>query len=333
MNPTITNHSINQPNCHIPVLLSEVRQALFEPYINDNQNAQNQSITIFDGTLGGGGYTTSFLELANSNGINLHQISVDLDPTAIERVRAKIVVPSDCQLDLIQGNFADIIANYEPQSLDGITVDLGFSSNQLAGSNRGFAYLNRDEILDLRYDDSTGLSLSTMLNKTKNWQDLSKIIYEYSGEDLASKIAKKIMDYKTANHKKDDWTVGELVDVIVSVIPISILKKRNQILSRVWQSLRIWINDEFGSLNRFLPLALEKLKPGGRLAVVCFHSLEDKIVTKYFRGQCKPIVEDSFGNKQYQFKMAISKAITPTEQELTDNPRSRSATLRIIERI
>ena len=139
MNPTTNNHSINQPNCHIPVLLSEVRQALFEPYINDNQTAQNQSITIFDGTLGGGGYTTSFLELASSSEITLHQISTDLDPTAIERVKAKIVIPNDCQLELIQGNFADIIANYEPQSLDGITVDLGFSSNQLAGSNRGFA--------------------------------------------------------------------------------------------------------------------------------------------------------------------------------------------------
>ena len=309
-----------QNNFHVPVLLYEVRDALFE-------NVKKE-INIFDGTLGGGGYTQEFINYAMQNKLKINQTSCDLDQTAIDRVQSYIKVPDNQNLELIQGNFADVINQFEDESLDGIVLDLGFSSNQLEESGRGFSYQNSSEPLDLRYDIAHGRSASERLLKLHNWQQLGKIIYEYSGEDLAMRIAKMLYSI----NKKTPWTVGEFVEVVISVIPHTAMKRKNQILSRVWQALRIWVNNEFGSLEAFLPIALGKLKSNGRLAIVCFHSLEDKIVTKYFRVRSKPTFEDEFGNKKYEFKLLNARPIVAGEKELTDNTRARSAVLRVIEK-
>ena len=310
-----------QNNFHIPVLVDQVCQALFYK--------PKDSVNIFDGTLGGGGYTSKFIDYATSQKIKINQFSSDLDSTAIDRVLSYISVPENQNLEIRQGNFAEVITSFEDNFFDGITLDLGFSSNQLEESGRGFAYLNREEPLDLRYDVVNGHSASYLLHKLHKWQQLGKIIYEYSGEDLALRIAKKV--YET--NKKTPWTVGDFVDIVVSVIPITAMKRKNQILSRVWQSLRIWVNAEFESLELFLPIALNKLKIGGRLAIVSFHSLEDKIITKYLREKCKPIKEDEYGNKEFQFSLITHKGVSPDDQEIQRNPRSRSAVLRVIEKL
>jgi 16S rRNA (cytosine1402-N4)-methyltransferase len=315
---------MSSQNFHIPVLLNEVADILFSsPSISDS------ALNLFDGTLGGGGYTQVFINKAIQNKQKLDLYASDLDQSAIDRVLSYIQAPDDQDITIKNANFADYITEFEDSFFDGITVDLGFSSNQLTESGRGFAYLNRDEPLDLRYDQDEGRSASELLLKLHNWQQLGKIIYEYSGEDMAMRIARKVYDL----NKKTDWTVGEFVDVVISVIPIVAMKRKNQILSRVWQALRIWVNREFDSLERFLPTALDKLKSGGRLAVVSFHSLEDKIVTKYFRDRCKPTEEDRYGNKKYAFKLITAKPVVPSEQEVEENPRSRSAVMRVIEKL
>jgi 16S rRNA (cytosine1402-N4)-methyltransferase len=312
---------MNQPNSHIPVLLNEVRDALFQDI--------SGTITLFDGTLGGGGYTQQFINFATQNKMQINQFSSDLDQSAIDRVLSYIKVPEGQNLEIRQGNFAEVIAQFENNFFDGITLDLGFSSNQLTESGRGFSYQQIEEPLDLRYNTETGKSASQKLLTLHNWQQLGKVIYEYSGEDLAMRIAKQVY----AINKKTPWTVGEFVDVVISVIPITALKRKNQILSRVWQGLRIWVNNEFESLQSFLPIALQKLKLKGKLAIVSFHSLEDKIVTKYFRSRCKPTKEDDFGNKEFEFKLLNARPITPSDLEIESNPRARSAVLRIIQKL
>jgi 16S rRNA (cytosine1402-N4)-methyltransferase len=314
---------MQQSNFHIPVLFESVKEYLL------TQKSYKGEINLFDGTLGGGGYTQGFLDYCLENKIKLNQYSSDLDQKAIDRVLSYVKVDDSQNLEIRQGNFADVIQEFEDGFFHAITLDLGFSSNQLEESERGFAYLGREEPLDLRYDTSSGQSASYKLLNLHNWQQLGKVIYENSGEDLAMRIAKKL--YET--NKKTPWLVGEFVDLVISVIPITALKRKNQILSRVWQALRIWVNDEFVSLNTFLPIALEKLKVGGRLGIVSFHSLEDKIITKFMRDMSKPTSEDDYGNKEYAYKLINARPITPTEEEITANPRSRSAVLRVIEKL
>jgi 16S rRNA (cytosine1402-N4)-methyltransferase len=319
----MSNHSLNT---HVPVLINEVSDYLLE---QKKDIFTDQKVNLFDGTLGGGGYTQRFIDYSNQNNIILSQYSSDLDQGAIDRVLGYIKCPVAIELELRSGNFAEVIANFEDSFFDGIVVDLGFSSNQLEVDNRGFSYQQGDQELDLRYSVDVTHSCSYKLLRLHDWQQLGKILYNYSGEDLAAKIAKAI--YNT--NKKTPWTVQQMVDTVISVIPAVALKRKNQILSRVWQALRIWTNDEFVSLESFIITAKDKLKVGGRLVVVSFHSLEDKIVTNYFRQLSKPVKEDVYGNKEYDFKIINARPIVPTLQEIETNPRSRSAVMRVLERL
>lgn len=318
--------SNSSQNTHVPVLIQEVNDYLLG---QKKKSIQGQQINLFDGTLGGGGYTQYFIDYCNVNKIRLNQYSSDLDQGAIDRVYSYINCPSDINLELRNGNFAEVITTFEDQFFDGIVVDLGFSSNQLEVDQRGFSYQHSDQELDLRYSIDVTHSCSYRLLRLHDWQQLGKILYNYSGEDLAAKIAKAI--YNT--NKKTPWTVHEMVDVVISVIPAVALKRKNQILSRVWQALRIWTNDEFASLESFIVKAKDKLKIGGRLVVVSFHSLEDKIVTNYFRQLSKAVTEDIYGNKEYDFKIINARPIVPTSLEIENNPRSRSAVMRVLERL
>jgi 16S rRNA (cytosine1402-N4)-methyltransferase len=313
-------------NTHVPVLISEVSDYLLAQKL---ETYKNQSVNLFDGTLGGGGYTQYFIDYSKDNQIDLNQYSSDLDQGAIDRVLSYLKCPDNLNLELRNGNFAEVITTFEDQFFDGIVVDLGFSSNQLEVDQRGFSYQQGDQELDLRYSVDTSNSCSYKLLRLHDWQQLGKILYNYSGEDLAAKIAKAIYN----SNKKTPWTVQEMVDIVISVIPAVALKRKNQILSRVWQALRIWTNDEFASLESFIVCAKDKLKIGGRLVVVSFHSLEDKIVTNYFRQLSKAVTEDIYGNKEYDFKIINARPIVPTAQEIEANPRSRSAVMRVLERL
>ncbi len=313
-------------NNHIPVLVKEVNDFILA---QKKIAFQDQRVNLFDGTLGGGGYTQYFINYCEENKIKLNQYSSDLDQGAIDRVLGYIKCPHQINLELKNGNFAEIITTFENNFFDGIVVDLGFSSNQLEVDQRGFSYQQGDQELDLRYGVDVTHSCSYKLLRLHDWQQLGKILYNYSGEDLAAKIAKSIYN----SNKKTTWTVQEMVDVVISVIPAVALKRKNQILSRVWQALRIWTNDEFVSLESFIISAKDKLKVGGRLVVVSFHSLEDKIVTNYFRQLSKAVTEDIYGNKEYDFKIINARPIVPTPQETEANPRSRSAVMRVLERL
>jgi 16S rRNA (cytosine1402-N4)-methyltransferase len=295
-------------NSHIPVLLQEVSTAVL-------QNHKNP--TVFDGTFGGGGYSKCFVE----NGCMVH--ACDLDEEAL-------IVFSHENLKKIHSNFSYAITQFDDDFFDAVVLDLGFSSNQLDFSGRGFSYQQKDEILDLRYDKNAGKSTLELLKNIDSTDTLGKIIYTFSGESLSKRIAQNIIDMLKTTPSP---VVVDFLSAIDSAIPKKLFHKRNAIYSRVWQSLRIWTNHEFDHLNLFLDSAVKKLKPNGILAIVCFHSLEDKIVTKFMRNMSKPIEIDDFGNKIQLYSMITKKPITPTENEVEINKRSRSATLRILKRI
>lgn len=309
-------------NVHVPVMLDEVENYLF----NEDFTAKK----VFDGTFGGGGYTKSFLE----KGAQVW--ACDLDGTAIERFLGN---SDENDLTLAESNYAEYITTFEDGFFDGIVLDLGFSSNQLAFSGRGFSYQNKEEILDLRYDDTRGLPAWKKMAKLKDFKDLGKVLYEYSGEKLAGKISRSLFEFRydlvlsKKVKKGEGLTVGEVVDIIVEAIPKKFQNKTNAILSRIWQAMRIWVNNEFESIERFLPKAINKLKPGGRLCIVSFHSLEDKIITKFMRRVSKPITVDDYGNKEWDYELLTKKALKPSEDEVEANPRSRSAVLRVLRRV
>jgi 16S rRNA (cytosine1402-N4)-methyltransferase len=304
-------------NAHIPVLL--------EPIVEIIKNNSKSEVKIFDGTLGGGGYTQRFLEL----GYIVH--AGDLDTDAIESFRTKNKDLYKDKLFLENGNFADLIGNFDDGYFDIIVLDLGFSSNQLEYSDRGFSYQKDDELLDLRYDPHSGLPCYKKLQKLKKPDDLWTVIYTNSGESMSRPIAKAVFDYVQLQNKPI-YSVAEIREVIIQSIPKKFIKHKNAILSRVWQALRIWTNHEFDSLEKFLNITYKKLAIGGLLCIVSFHSLEDKIVTKFMRNLSKPIELDGYGNKAQYYKLLTPKPILPTEQEIEQNPRSRSAMLRVLKR-
>jgi 16S rRNA (cytosine1402-N4)-methyltransferase len=241
------------------------------------------------------------------------------------------------KLQVKQANFVDFIEEFPDEFFDGIVLDLGFSSNQLSSSGRGFSYQKLDEVVDLRYDDSVKMACWQKLNLVKNPNDLGNIIYRFSGEKLAQKISANILTFLEnlrieTRQKNPQISVKDLVDVISMSIPAIFRKKTNQILSRVWQALRIWTNDELEVLESFLPIAVTKLAPGGKLAIVSFHSLEDKIVASFMRDISIP-ASDEFGNKSQDFQLLTTRSVVAGEMELTQNSRSRSAMLRVLERL
>jgi S-adenosyl-methyltransferase MraW len=301
-------------NLHVPVLLDkiiEIIQISFRPAIN---------LVVFDGTLGGGGYTSRFLNLG------WQVFACDLDPLV------KNYLPGDKsgRFHFEQVDFADYILTFPDNFFDVIVLDLGFSSNQLAYSQRGFSYFNSEEILDLRYNTKTGLSAWEKIRSLPSSRDLQKILYAYSGESLSVRLADPL--YNLAKNYPN-LTVGQVVGELVKFIPKKFIRHKPAIFSRVWQALRIWVNDEFDSLERFLSQAPAKLKPQGLLMIVCFHSLEDKMVTKFMRNLAQPKEIDEFGNKKRFFQLLTSKAITPDQTEISQNSRSRSAGLRVLQKL
>lgn len=296
-------------NIHTPVLISEILKFL----------PDQKELKIFDGTFGGGGYSMEFLELG-------HKVwACDLDALAVDNFSIQ-----NPNLTLKQSSYLDYITTFEDDFFDFIVLDLGFSTNQLKYGDRGFSYQNPEEILDLRYDIRTGNPAWKKISKLIKPQELAKVLWRNSGESLSPRIANKIFEHK---FELKEITTGRFVEIVKTGIPGKFRSSTRQILSRVWQALRIWVNDELLNVESFVHKAPAKLAANGQIAIVSFHSLEDKLITKQFRELSRPRDIDEYGNKIQQFQLLTKKAILPTPEEIENNLSSRSAMLRVLKRV
>lgn len=285
---------------HTPVLLPEVIEGL--------QVLEGKR--YIDATLGGGGHA---LEIAGRGGIVL---GIDTDGQALEEVRTRVKQDGVKGLSLVQGNFRDIkeIAIKEHfDKVDGILFDLGVSSHQLDTPKRGFSYRFTGAPLDLRLDQTQGETAAQLVNRISEGE-LYEIIATFGEEELARSIAYSI---GRARAVKKIETVGDLIAVIEKVAGSGV--RGNPVRSRVFQALRIAVNDELGSLKKGLSEAKELLRRGGRLVVISFHSLEDRMVKKFMR--------------QEGWHLIATKPIVAPYEEVRGNPRARSAKMRVAEKI
>jgi len=303
---------------HIPVMLKESLDLLIT----------DQSGVYFDATLGFGGHSSQILKRLNSEG---RLVAADVDTDAFSFSQNKFAEKSGISLYNFNYSLIDVIAKIESiQYFDGVLADLGVSSFQLDNPESGFTYRN-DAALDLRMDKNKKVTAADILN-TFNEEDIANIIYEFGEEKNSRKIARSILDKRTLRKIE---TTGQLVSIINDLVP-EIFRRKT--LSRVFQALRIYVNDELGNLRLFLENSLKVLKTGGRIVVITYHSLEDRIVKDFFKNETLVNLspkEDPLGLVKLQSKLKLinKKPIVPTENEIRDNYRARSAKLRAAERI
>jgi 16S rRNA (cytosine1402-N4)-methyltransferase len=277
---------------------------------------------IMDGTLGGGGHSRLLLD----GGARV--IAFDRDPEALAHARA-LLLPRGDAFRAVEGNFADApdaLAALDVASLDGILLDLGVSSHQLDTPGRGFSF-QRSGPLDMRMGDA-GMTAADLVN-TAPAQELARIFREYGDEPRAIQYAARIV---RAREKKPLETTEELAGLIAAG-----RSGPRHPATRVFQALRIAVNDEIGSLERALPALASLLSPGGRMAVITFHSLEDRIVKHFFRRHSVAEIDDPTWpaprpNPERIFDALTPRSVTASPAELSANPRSRSARLRVVER-
>lgn len=309
---------------HAPVLLNEVLEAL-DPKLNQH---------FVDCTLGGGGHTIEILRRTSPHG---KVLGIDLDVGAIEIAKQKIS-SSNIQVSRLvaaQGNFNDlekIVLQNNFKNISGVLLDLGFSSMEIADPGRGLSF-QIDAPLDMRYGKD-GITAAEIINTWKE-KDLEKIFREYGEEGFSRRIAKKICEARVYNPVKRTL---ELVGIIAQVIPKKFQHGRTHFATKVFQALRIAVNDELNNLKKVLPQAVRLLSPGGRLAVISFHSLEDRIVKQFFKKEssgciCPKEAMVCQCGHEATIKIINKKPIIPKEGEAKTNPRSRSAKLRAAERL
>ncbi|MEQ8709884.1 MAG: 16S rRNA (cytosine(1402)-N(4))-methyltransferase RsmH [Rhodospirillales bacterium] len=298
---------------HIPVLLSEVVQGL----------AVNAGGVYVDGTFGYGGYTQAILSAADCR-----VVAFDRDPAAIAGGQ-DIVAEAAGRLDLVHACFSTMAEHLAPGSVDGVALDIGVSSMQIDEADRGFSF-RQNGPLDMRMS-SDGETAADIVNLTGE-KELARIIYEFGEEKASRRVASAIVARR--RERKFEMT-GDLASVVRSVVRAS--KDGIDPATRTFQGLRIAVNDELGELDRGLLAAERILKPGGRLAVVSFHSLEDRRVKHFLRDRSG----ENAGSRHLpapvsqrvpSFTLVSRKAVVPGEDETRRNPRARSARLRIAER-
>ncbi|MBN1779262.1 MAG: 16S rRNA (cytosine(1402)-N(4))-methyltransferase RsmH [Candidatus Buchananbacteria bacterium] len=310
-------------NSHQPVMLGEILEYL-QPSINQD---------FVDCTLGGGGHTVEILKRTGPDG---RVIGIDLDPLAIKLTKQAADDFGE-RLILVQDNFKNlelILEKYQIGSVDGILLDLGLSSNQLADKERGFSFTDQD-FLSMSFANSSEVTASEIVN-TYSVGELENIFKQYGEENLARPIAQKIVEVRTA----DPITHPKILADIVSQVYQRYYRQHSKInpATKVFQALRIAVNDELENLKSVLPQAIEALKSGGRLAVISYHSLEDRIVKNFFRLEnqdciCLPTMPVCQCTHVKKINLVTKKPIGPTESEVQKNPRARSAKLRVIEKI
>jgi 16S rRNA (cytosine1402-N4)-methyltransferase len=307
---------------HISVLPDEVVAAL----------APRSGGIYVDGTLGGGGHAGLILEASAPDGVLL---GFDRDAEAIAAAGKKLERFGP-RVRLFHDNFAAIAPTLRAEgieAIDGFVLDLGVSSHQLDAGGRGFSFM-QDAPLDMRMNPQEGESAAELVN-TLSEKELSRIIFEYGEERWAKRIASFIVKGRDTHPIA---TTFDLVDLIKGAIPKAKWEERLHPATRTFQALRIAVNEELKSLEEGLDGLLPLLKKGGRGAVISFHSLEDRIVKGRFRAassgcSCPKDFPACVCGKVPQFKVATGKPVRPTSQEMDLNPRSRSARLRVVERI
>lgn len=309
---------------HIPVLLNEVIKFL-DPKPNQN---------FIDCTLGAGGHTVEILKRTAPNG---KVLGIDMDVNAILVAKQKVLKAGieSSRLLAVRGNYKnleEIVLQNNFKNISGILVDLGFSSMEIADPEKGFSF-QTEAPLDMRYGEE-GETAAEILNHSRE-EELERIFKEYGEEKFAGRIAKKICEIRK-NNPID--TTFKLVELISEVVPKNLQHGRIHFATKVFQALRIATNHELENLTEVLPKAIELLPKGGRLAIISFHSLEDRIVKQYFKKESidcvcpKSIPVCNCGHKAI-LKILNKKPIVPSEEEATQNPRSRSAKLRVAEKL
>ncbi|MBQ8901556.1 MAG: 16S rRNA (cytosine(1402)-N(4))-methyltransferase RsmH [Bacilli bacterium] len=298
--------------------------------IIDSLNIKPDGIYV-DATLGYAGMSSKILEKLNSNGL---LIGIDQDSEAREYSNKVLSKISD-NYRIVDANFAELKEKLEElniNKIDGIIFDLGFSSPQIDDEKRGFSFM-KDAPLDMRMNITSKLTAKDVVNTYKE-EDLIKYFFEYGEEKLSRVIAKKIVEVR--KNKEIDRTL-ELVEIIKSAVGANYFFK-NHPERKIFQALRIIVNDELEVLKKVLPDAIELLNKGGRMSVITFHSLEDRIVKNVFKEYSE--VNEIFKGlpsipEEYQAKLKIinKKPIVASEKEIEENSRSHSAKLRIVERV
>jgi 16S rRNA (cytosine1402-N4)-methyltransferase len=300
---------------HVSVLPRETRDGL----------ALKPGGRYIDGTVGGGGHSEAILSAAP----DIELLGLDADPAAIERAALRLT-PFGSRVKLVNANFArlgEVARAIGFDQVDGVVLDLGLSSDQLEDRERGFGFLTGGP-LDMRFDPTRGETAADLVNNLDQ-DELADVIYRYGEEPASRKIARVIVAARPI------LTAQQLADVIEQA-----LGRRGRIhpATLTFQALRIAVNDELGSLMSVLPQASAVLKPAGRLAVISFHSLEDRIVKEYFRSASRERVvqpddrPDQIGRPP-TLKLITRKPIVPGDDEVAANSRARSARLRIAEKL
>ena len=306
---------------HVPVLLHECLDGL---------NIRPDGIYV-DGTLGRAGHALEIARQLTTGRL----IGIDRDAMAVEAAKVRLQPFSD-RLRLVHGNFRDIGAILDRlgiDSVDGMLFDLGVSSPQLEVPERGFSYM-QDAPLDMRMDQSAALTAREVVNAWPQ-ERLKQILFEYGEERWAARIAKGIV---AAREVAELETTGQLVEVIKSAMPAHALREKQHPAKRSFQAIRIAVNDELGAIEDMLESAVAYLARGGRIAVISFHSLEDRLVKNAISRREKgctcprdfPVCVCGFTPT---LRAVSRKAIIPSEEEIAHNPRARSAKLRVAERV
>ena len=298
---------------HIPVLTEEVIDLLLV----------KKSGTFLDVTSGFGGHSAAILEELNGGSL----IATDQDPEAIRFLKSKF--KTEERISIHQARFSELHKLFSANDFDGILADIGVSSYQLDTAERGFSFM-KDGPLDMRMNQNIGEDASSWLNNAPE-QEISNIIWKYGEEKKAKRIAKAIVEVRKSFKIR---TTKELAEIILEETPRRFNDKKHP-ATKTFQAIRIFINNELEELELLLDFTSKHLKIGGRTCIISFHSLEDRMVKRFFRDHSRRdpklsklpnLADDS------SFKL-VTKAIKPSENEMNINPRSRSATLRVIERI
>ena len=306
---------------HIPVLLKECIDGL---------NIKPEGIYV-DGTLGRAGHSKEIVKRLTTGKL----IAIDRDMKAIEEARENLKEYKD-KIIYVHSNFSrigEILDDLSIDKVDGMLFDLGVSSPQLDDASRGFSYMS-DGPLDMRMDESSPLTACDIVN---GWSEgeLKRILFDYGEERYAPRIARAIV--KKREEKKIESTL-ELVEIIKSALPAQALREKQHPAKRTFQAIRIAVNEELTSISKLLDTAMDRLNEGGRIAVISFHSLEDRIVKSAIASKekgctCPPEFPVCTCGFVQTMRSVNRKPILPTKEELERNPRSRSAKLRIAERI
>ena len=282
-----------------------------------------------DGTIGGGGHAAAILAASAPNG---WLSGCDRDGAAVEAAQRRLAEFAG-RFEIRRGNFAELAEMLEPGGFDGVLLDLGVSSPQLDTPERGFSF-QQDGPLDMRMDPRQSLTAAELVNGL-DAEELAKIFWELGGETESRRLARAM---ETDRRQRPFTTTGQLAALIEKLSPRR--GRKAHPATKVFQALRLAVNDEMGSLERGLAAALKILKPGGRLVVITFHSLEDRLVKEFGRERARDYEFDGRwtcrncgGPRRPELVWVRRKAIMPSAAELAQNPRSRSAQLRVMEKI